>query len=258
MWCVGSGQYWVSARPRNELTRNRNEAIELNAEFNEQKKLIKNMNERKPILLQNLMCIVLFLVLIGCKKEYITNEHYTLEQADTVIVVNGDTLFIYGDTVLVNNTEAWVMPWSSAGQVIDVQDAAGPWNPSDACVTQAPYALRAPDRVIVLLQFTLRRDGPCPVDWFVNAGVHLGVDHDDIPGSSTAVDVTNSLDIPETWNSQESIKTFTRIGTFIPNSTWQTPIFRPYVRVWSEVCGPLPANMATFLGCSSTIINLPH
>lgn len=198
-----------------------------------------------------------FLVLsTGCRKEYITNE-YHIEQASSIHVV-GDTLFIDGDTVLLNAPSAWTMPFQTAGGLIDVNETPGPWEPSDALITQVPYPLHAGDRVVVLMQFTLQRFGPCQQPFLVNAGMHLGSDGNELPGSLTAVDVTGTLNTPEVWISDETTKSFTRVGVFVATSTWNTPVFKPFVRVWSGACGSNQDNYGQYMNFSSTLIGLPQ
>ena len=88
--------------------------------------------------------------------------------------------------------------------------------------------------------------------------MHLGVDGLDLPGSSTAVDVTASLGIPEVWHPDEYYKSFIRVGSFTASSYWPNPVFKPFVRVWSPVCGPNPDNVCVYATCSSMLIGIQN
>ena len=200
---------------------------------------------------------VSILALQGCKKEYITNEYRTVQASSASIV--GDTLFIDGDTVLLNTSSSWVMPYQTTGGTLDVKEGPGPFEPTDATVTQGPGPIHPGDRVAVLMQFTLIKYGPCQQPVLVNAGMNLGVDGIDVPGSLTAVDVTGSLSTQEMWMADETTKTFTRVGVFIASSTWDTPTFKPMVRVWNSTgCSADADNYCLYMSFSSTLIGLPQ
>lgn len=217
---------------------------------------LRTMNLKRP----ERVCLILPALLVlasGCKKEYITNE-YHIEQGSSILVV-GDTLFIDGDTVLLNTSNIWTMPYQTTGGMLDVQASPGPFELNDALITQGPGPIHAGDRVVVLMQFTLIKYGPCQDPVLVNAGMHLGVDGLDLPGSMTAVDVTGTLTTPEMWMPDETTRSFTRVGVFLASSTWDTPAFKPMVRVWNSAgCASDPDNYCLYMNFSSTLIGLPQ
>lgn len=214
------------------------------------------MNLKRP----ERVCLFLaasLLLTSGCKREYITNE-YHIEQASSIHVV-GDTLFIDGDTVLLNTSNIWSMPYQTAGGSRDVEGSPGPFELTDAPIIQgAPGPIHAGDRVVVLMQFTLMKYGPCHDPVLVNAGMHLGVDGLDLPGSLTGVDVTGTLTTPEMWMPDETTRSFTRVGVFLASSTWANPVFKPMVRVWNSTgCASDPDNYCLYMNFSSNLIGLP-
>lgn len=203
------------------------------------------------------IAIAMILALCGCKKDYITNEYHTVQ--DSSVSVVGDTLFIDGDTILLNTSASWVLPYQTTGGTLDVEEGPGPFELTDAPVTQGAGPIHPGDRVVVLMQFTLIKYGPCQQPVLVNAGMHLGVDGIDMPGSLTAVDVTGTLNTPEMWMPDETTKSFTRVGVFIASSTWSTPAFKPLVRLWNNTgCGSDPDNYGLYMSFSSTLIGLPQ
>jgi hypothetical protein len=203
--------------------------------------------------------IVTGLFLNSCEKECITNEYTIVDQSDSEVNVSGDTLFIDGDTVLLNSPQVNVMSYNSSGEQVNVHEDGSTWTVEDAWLTMQTNPLEPYDRVIVIMQFTLTRNGPCSQPLNLDAGVLLSDNVFALPGSPNTVDVAASLELTETWNADEPTKTITRIGTFDSGlSGWPTPLFRPFTRVWSAVCGANQVNYCTFTARSVTLLHLPY